>query len=402
MAQSSTAAVQSLASESPFARLARLIEGIEPGRAPIDLTIGEPRHPMPDFLMERLAEAQALFGKYPPIRGTQEFRQATADWLGRRYPGLAGRIDPERHVLPLAGSREGLFYAVFPACRRKPHAEHPAILIPNPFYHTYAAGPSAAGAEAVFLDARPENGFLPDLEAIAPEILERAAALYLCSPSNPQGAVADTDYLARAIALARRHDFMLFADECYSEIYTRAAPPGVLETAWKESGGFANVVAFQSLSKRSNLPGLRLGFCAGDPDFLESFARFRNVAAPQVALPVQHAGVHLLADEAHVEANRALYREKFAAADEILEGRFGYRRPDGGFFLWLDMSAHGGGERAAQTLWKDCGVKLLPGAYLARPDARGENPGMDFVRVAMVDDLALTRDALTRIAGTGK
>lgn len=384
--------------ESPFVRLARTLEGIEPAETPIDLTIGEPRHAMPDFVAERLGEAVPTFSKYPPIRGTDDLRAAIAAWIAGRYPGTGGQVDPDRHILPLNGSREGLFSAIFPALERKPVAD-PAILIPNPFYHSYAAA-AVAGVEPVFLRASAETGFLPELDAAPADLLDRTVAMYLSSPSNPQGAVAGTDYLKAVIGIAKRHDFMLLADECYSEVYADAPPPGALEAAIEGHGDLANVVAFQSLSKRSNLAGLRSGFCAGDPAYMAEFARLRNLIAPQVPLPVQHVSAAVWRDEAHVEASRALYREKFDAADTVLAGRYGHRRPEGGFFLWLDMSAHGGGEAAAQTLWKDAGVKVLPGAYLAKDGPDGANPGTDFVRVALVQDVAITADALKRIVGT--
>ena len=274
------------------------------------------------------------------------------------------------------------------------------MLIPNPFYQAYAAAAAAAGAEPVFLPSPARTGYLPELAALDEELLARTIALYLCSPSNPQGAVADRAYLARAIALARRYDFLLFADECYSEIYGDEPPPGALETAFAQDGSFANVVVFQSLSKRSGLPGLRSGFVAGDPAFIASFGRFRNVACPQVPLPVQHVSVAAWSDEAHVEQGRALYRQNFDIADGVLGRRYGYRRPAGSFFLWLDMAAFGGGEEAAKTLWKDCGVKVLPGTYLARLEPDGSNPGKDHVRVALVHDADTTREALTRIVAT--
>lgn len=387
--------------QSPFARTTALIAGIPPGCEPIiDMSLGEPRHPMPAFLSERLGQAIAGFGRYPPIRGTPEFRQAVAAWIARRYPGTDGAIDADAHILPLSGSREGLFSAVFPALDRKPVKGRPAVLVPNPFYPAYAAAAGHIELDAVPLAATPANGFLPDLDAIAVSDLKRAVAFYLASPANPQGAVATGDYLARAMALAREHDLMLFADECYSEVYTADPPPGALETALARFGDFANVIAFQSLSKRSNLPGLRSGFCAGDPDFIASFAVFRNVACPQMPLPVQHVSAAAWSDEAHVDASRDLYRTKFDLADRVIADRYGYRRPAGGFFLWLDMRAHGGGEQAAKTLWQRCGVKVVPGGYLAKQRPGEDDPGADFVRVAMVDDLATTEQGLGRIVAT--
>jgi N-succinyldiaminopimelate aminotransferase len=385
---------------SPFARLTALLAGKPPGAPPLDLSLGEPHALLPRFVGPKLQEHVHEFGRYPPIRGIAPLRQAIADWMGRRYPTLRDQVDPDTHVLPLNGSREGLFSAIFPARARKTSLNAPAVLIPNPFYQAYVAAAAAAGAEPVFLASPAATGYLPDLAALDEKLLARTIALYLCSPSNPQGAVADRGLLARAVALARRHDFLLFADECYSEIYGDSPPPGALETALGEDGSFANVVVFQSLSKRSGLPGLRSGFVAGDPRFIAAFGRFRNVACPQVPLPVQHVSVTAWSDEEHVERGRAFYRQNFDVADQLLSGRYGYRRPEGSFFLWLDMAAFGGGEAAAKTLWKACGVRVLPGTYLARAGADGRNPGEHHVRVALVHNDRATCEALARIIAT--
>lgn len=383
--------------QSPFPRLRTLLDGLEPGAEPIDMTIGEPRHAPPSFIMEVIARHQASFGKYPPINGIPELRQAIAAWLDRRYR-LGRLIDAEKNVHILCGSREGLFSAVPPAIDRRAAHVRPAVLIPNPFYQVYIAAALTAGAEPVFLPATAETGFLPDLDALErnTELLARTRAFYLCSPSNPQGAVASRDYLARAIALARRYDFMLLADECYSEVYAGRPPTGVLEVA-AGTGSLANVVAFNSLSKRSNLPGMRSGFVAGDGDFLSRLSQFRNVMAPQMPLPIQWASAAVWADEAHVEPSRALYAEKFRLAADALGNQLGNPMPGGGFFLWLDMSHFGGGEAASVRLWKRCGVKVLPGAYLSQKDARGGDPGAAYVRVALVHDLETTREALDRL-----
>ncbi|XSG81741.1 MAG: aminotransferase class I/II-fold pyridoxal phosphate-dependent enzyme [Methyloligella sp. ZOD6] len=385
---------------SPFQKLAALLDGIAPGGEVINLSLGEPQGPLPDFVGPVLNETLSDFTRYPPIRGTDELRAAIASWLGRRYPTLEGRVDPSAHVLALNGSREGLFSAIFPARARRADIENPAVLIPNPFYQAYAAAAVAGGAEPVFLDSEAETGFLPDLDALSDELLQRTVVLYLCSPSNPQGAVADAAYMDKAIQLARKHDFLLFADECYSEIYTQDPPAGALEVAFAANGSLSNVLSFNSLSKRSGLPGLRSGFIAGDSAFLASFARFRNVACPQTPLPLQAVATTAWGDEAHVATGRRIYAENFDLADEILGGRFGYRRPKGGFFLWLDMRAVGGGEEAAKTLWKVCGVKVLPGGYLAREDLNGRNPGQDHVRAALVHDPSVMREGLARIVTT--
>ncbi|MDH3580899.1 MAG: aminotransferase class I/II-fold pyridoxal phosphate-dependent enzyme [Hyphomicrobiales bacterium] len=397
MSKLASGPARNFAIESPFGRLAELLDDIEPEAAVIDLSVGGPRHPMPDFLIEKLAEAADDFGRYPAIGGTDDFREAVSEWLARRYSALRGAVDAEHDILPLCGTREGLFSAVIPAVQRKADTQNPAVLIPNPFYQTYAAGALVAGAEPIYLPADARSGFLPCLEALDDALLARTAVMFICSPANPQGAVADEAYLSQAINLARSHDFLLFADECYSEIYTGRPPPGALAASHSNHGDFRNVVGFQSLSKRSNLPGLRSGFCAGDADFIAALAKLRNVTAPQLALPIQHASSAIWRDEAHVEENRALYRAKFEIADEILGKRFGYRRPQGGFFLWLDVSEQGGGERVAKTLWKDCGVKILPGSFLAQTGNDGANPGSNHIRVAMVAGPEETTQALTRI-----
>jgi aspartate/methionine/tyrosine aminotransferase len=385
---------------SPFARLNQLLEEIELGAAPLDLSLGEPKALIPAFLGPTLEAHLKEFGRYPPIKGIPALREAIAEWIGRRYRVLKGKIDPERQVLPLNGSREGLFSAIFPAIARKAAIKKPVVLIPNPFYQAYAAAAAAADTTPVFLPSDARDAFLPQLETIDEALLQRTVAFYLCTPSNPQGAVADGNYLSRAIALARRFGFMLFADECYSEIYCGGPPPGALATAFSDAGSLANVLSFQSLSKRSGLPGLRSGFVAGDPEFIAALLRFRNVACPQVPLPVQHVSVKAWSDERHVEEGRALYCRNFALADALLGGRYGYRRPSGSFFLWLNMRGFGGGETAAKTLWKGCGVRVLPGAYLAQDGPDGVNPGADYIRVALVHDAETTREALTRIVAT--
>jgi aspartate/methionine/tyrosine aminotransferase len=394
---SSLAALTSGAILSPFTQLRRLLNGIEPGEVPIELTIGEPREAMPAFIGAKLGEAWAQWGKYPPIRGSDELRGAISRWLSRRY-ALAGGVDPAREILALNGSREGLFFACLPAAGRKRVDGQPAILMCNPYYSAYVSGALAVGAEPVYLNATAATGFLPDLDALAadPDLLKRTVALFVCSPANPQGAVADRGYIAKALALSRAHDFMLFLDECYSEIYTAAAPVGGLEVASATAQRFKNLVVFNSLSKRSNLPGLRSAFCAGDAMFLESLAEIRNMCAPTVPGPIQHASAAAWDDEAHVEAARDAYRQKFAIADELLTGRFGYRRPAGGFCLWLNMSQNGGDRQAAVTLWKRKGVKVIPGSFLAQTGRDGTNPGADYIRLALVQDPATIREALER------
>jgi aspartate/methionine/tyrosine aminotransferase len=307
-------------------------------------------------------------------------------------------VDPENEVLVLNGTREGLFLAAIVAkrwvTRQAGQAGKPAVLIPNPFYAAYAAGALAANCEPVYLPTTRASGFLPDLDRLDDALLARTVACYLASPSNPQGAVADHHYLERLVKLARRFGFLIFADECYCEIYNKDAPPGMLEAAAPD---FANVVVFHSLSKRSNLPGLRVGFAAGDRLFLAPYLELRNVAAPQVPTPAQHVAIAAYQDEAHVKENRKLYSEKFDLADQIVGDRYGYKRPAGGFFLWLDVSKQGGSEIVTKKLWADAGVRVVPGRYLAREQPDGSNPGADYIRVAMVQDKTVTAEALHRL-----
>jgi N-succinyldiaminopimelate aminotransferase len=382
---------------SPFVRLTELLEGIEPGQPPISLAVGEPQHPIPAFVGPVLQKNLAEFGRYPPNKGTPRFCEAAAAWLTRRY-ALPRPVDPVREVTIVAGTREGLFLAAIAARRFvKNRAGRPAILVPNPFYAVYSAGAIAADCEPVYLAASAETGFLPDLDALTDDLLGRTVALYLASPSNPQGAVASAEYLARVVALARRFGFLVFADECYSEIYSTHAPAGMLQAAGAD---FSNVVVFHSLSKRSSLPGLRVGFAAGDARFIAAYLDLRTVSAPQIPVPAQAVAIAAYDDEAHVEQNRALYRAKFDLADQILGGRYGYRRPAGGFFLWLDVSAHGGDEAATVKLWREAGVRVLPGSYAARVGADRRNPGDGYLRVAMVQDAATTAEALHRLVAT--
>ena len=393
--------------DSPFPRLNALIEGIEPGKPPLIMSLGEPQHPFPGFVMEEISRNAALFGKYPPIIGTPDFRNAAASWLGRRFGiadaiGTGRALDPETQILPVNGTREALFNIAQVATPPEKAGRRPTILMPNPFYQCYAAAALAAGAEPVYIAATRETGFMPDFEALPEELLARTAMIYFCSPANPQGAVASLDYLKRLIALARRHSITLAIDECYADIYDREPPAGALEAALAMEAGegdpFANIIVFHSLSKRSSLPGLRSGFCAGEARLMQRFRNFRNIASPQVPLPLMAASAACWNDDAHAAANRDLYRAKIDAAERVLGNRFGFYRPPGGFFLWLDV---GDGERAARDLWAKGGVKVLPGAYLSREDSPygpGGNPGKAYIRVALVDGQAETEEALARIA----
>jgi aspartate/methionine/tyrosine aminotransferase len=382
---------------SPFARTTELLAPYKPAKPLITLSLGEPQHPVPGFVGQVLAQHIADFGRYPLARGIEPFRKAAAAWLSTRF-NLPRAVDPDSEVLVLNGSREGLFFAALTAKDYVGERRgRPAILMPNPFYPAYGAGSRAAGCEQIYLPTTLANGFLPDLDAIDEATLARTVAFYIASPANPQGAVATPDYFRKLKQLADRFGFIVLSDECYSEIYTREAPGSMLECAGPD---FKNVVAFQSLSKRSNLPGMRVGFAAGDRKFLAAFHELRNVAAPQVPVPLQQVATTAYGDEAHVEENRKLYRIKFDLADQILANRYGYKRPAGGFCVWLDVSKHGGDEAAAVKLYRDAGVRVIPGSYLAREQDDGFNPGAGFIRLALVADSESTAEALHRLVET--
>jgi aspartate/methionine/tyrosine aminotransferase len=379
---------------SPFARTTELLAPYQPGKPLITLSLGEPQHPVPSFVGPVLAQHIADFGRYPLARGIEPFRKAAAAWLSIRFK-LPRGIDPDSEILVLNGSREGLFFAALTAASTVGERKgRPAILMPNPFYPAYGAGARAANCEPIYLPTTVANGFLPDLDSLDDATLARTVAIYIASPANPQGSVASPDYFTRLKKLSDRFGFMILSDECYSEIYTREAPGSMLECAGPD---FARVIAFQSLSKRSNLPGMRVGFAAGDRKFLAAFHELRNVAAPQVPVPLQHVAVAAYGDEAHVEENRRLYRIKFDLADQILGNRYGYRRPAGGFCVWLDVSAKGGDEAATVKLYRDAGVRVVPGSYLARQQPDGFNPGAGYIRLALVADSETTAEALHRL-----
>jgi N-succinyldiaminopimelate aminotransferase len=355
---------------------------------------------MPSFVAPVIATHIGGFGKYPMLRGTDRFRAAVASWLGRRYK-LPRAIDPAKEVLVLNGSREGLFLAGIAAKRiLGERGGNPAIVVPNPFYPAYGAGAEVTGCELVALPAGRETNFIPDYDSIPDKLFARTIAIYLCSPANPQGSVLPRQTLEKVIARARSHGTFVFADECYSEIWLGdKVPTGALEAC---GDTYDKVVAFNSLSKRSNLPGLRCGFAAGDEKFIAAYSELRNVSAPQVPEPLQEVAIAAYSDEYHVEDTRKLYREKFDLADRLLKGRYRHERPEGGFFLWLDVTEIADDETAARALFQEAGLRVVPGSYLARTAEDGRNPGAGYIRVALVDDLQITQEALARLANFRK
>jgi aspartate/methionine/tyrosine aminotransferase len=355
------------------------------------MTIGEPRHAMPDFVTRIMAANIEGFAKYPPNDGTRGLRGAITGFLDRRY-GV--KLDPETQVMPLNGTREGLYNAAMALIPEQKNGQTPAVLIPNPFYQVYMIGTMSVGAEPVFVSATRQNGYMPDYTSLPAEVLNRTAAAYICSPANPQGAVATQEYWADLIRLAEKYDFQIFADECYSEIYRNDPPPGAMEVAAELGADPERVVIFHSLSKRSNLPGLRSGFVAGGPESLKRIKQLRAYSGSPLPLPIQQVSQAVWEDEAHVIDSRALYGQKYAVADQVFAGIQGYQGPEAGFFLWLPVED---GEQAALKAWTETGVRVLPGAYLSK-DVTGEpNPGAGYIRVAMVAEAEEMREGLIRL-----
>ena len=381
-----------------FPRLRALLDPHPAGGPVVHMTIGEPKHAFPAWIAEILNSEIAGFGVYPPNEGTPELRGAISEWIKRRY-GVA--MDPETQVMAANGTREALYNVCIALVPEKVKGQRPIILMPNPFYQVYMIGAISVAAEPMFVPATREDGYLPDYASLPPAVLNRTAAVYICSPANPQGSVASREYWRTLIALAERYDFRIFADECYSEIYRGTEPPvGALEVAAEMKANPERVVVFHSLSTRSNLPGLRAGFIAGGPKSIAACKQLRAYSGAPIPLPLQRVAEAVWADEAHVVENRRLYGEKYVLADEIFREVNSYKGPDAGFFLWLPVED---GETAALKAWTETGVRVLPGAYLSQDDDQGRNPGKGYVRVAMVapkDDmqagLIRLRDCLYR------
>lgn len=381
----------------PFNKLAALKEGLVPpaDMAPIALSIGEPRHPPPDFVVRELVAHLDGLSLYPSSKGLVELRQAIARWITRRFSLPTESLDPERHVLPVSGTREALFsFAQVIVDRTQ---SHPLVLMPNPFYQIYEGAALLAGAEPHYLNCLEENGFIPNFDAVPAEVWQRCQLLYICTPGNPTGAVMSLKTMQQLIALADEHDFVIASDECYSEIYADEAspPPGLLQAcAAMGRTDYRRCVIFHSLSKRSNLPGLRSGFVAGDAAILERYLLYRTYHGCAMAVPSQLASIVAWNDEQHVRDNRALYRNKLASFLAITGDWLDAQQPDAGFYLWPRLPLDG--ERFAEELFRRHHVTVLPGAFLGR-DAHGVNPGHDRVRIAMVAEPATCDEAAYRV-----
>ena len=370
--------------EYAFPRLRRLLADVAPGGDEIAMSLGEPQHAVPPFVGPIMLEHQAKLSKYPPNEGLLDLREAISDWLARRYDVTQAYRDPDTQIFPLNGTREGLFAACIALSPEQKNGQRPAVLLPNPFYQCYTVAAITAGADPIYLPCGPETGFLPDYTSLPTDLLDRTSVVYICSPANPQGVCADQAYWETLLRLADKHDFKVFADECYSEIYRDAPPVGALQVASRIGLDPERLVCFHSLSKRSNLAGLRSGFAVTGQQNRARMLQMRSYVGAPLPIPAQHAAAACWRDEEHVVANRALYHEKYAIADDILGNMPGYSAPQAGFFLWLDV---GDGEATAVKLWEAAGVRALPGGYLSRPvpDALGGgDPGTRYLRLALV------------------
>ncbi|AAZ36308.1 succinyldiaminopimelate transaminase [Pseudomonas savastanoi pv. phaseolicola] len=380
----------------PFEKLRALLAGVTPNpeKRPVALSIGEPKHRSPDFVAKTLADNLDQMAVYPTTLGIPALREAIAGWCNRRFGVPQGWIDPARNVLPVNGTREALFAFTQTVVNR---SDDGLVISPNPFYQIYEGAAFLAGAQPHYLPCLSDNGFNPDFDAVSADTWKRCQILFLCSPGNPTGALIPVETLKKLIALADEHDFVIAADECYSELYfdEQAPPPGLL-SACVELGrqDFKRCVVFHSLSKRSNLPGLRSGFVSGDADILKAFLLYRTYHGCAMPVQTQLASIAAWNDEEHVRANRDLYREKFDAVLDILAPVLDVQRPDGGFYLWPNV----GTDDAAfcRDLFIDQHVTAVPGSYLSR-EVDGVNPGAGRVRLALVAPLAECVEAAERI-----
>ncbi|MFT3815186.1 MAG: succinyldiaminopimelate transaminase [Acidovorax sp.] len=381
----------------PFERLRQLFAGVTPSAAhrPISLGIGEPRHATPQFIKDALCSHLGGLASYPATAGDPALRQACADWMRRRY-GVA--LDAATQVLPVNGSREALFaFAQVVVDATQPGA---TVVCPNPFYQIYEGAALLAGATPYYAPSDPARNFAVDWDSVPEAVWQKTQLVFVCSPGNPTGAVMPLEEWRKLFALSDRYGFVIASDECYSEIYFRDEPPlGGLEAAAKLGrSDFRNLVMFTSLSKRSNVPGLRSGFVAGDAAIVKQFLLYRTYHGSAMGSAVQAASIAAWGDEQHVVENRALYRQKFAEVTPLLAAVMDVALPDAGFYLWAQVPGHLGLDDAgfARALLAQYNVTVLPGSYLAR-EAQGFNPGAQRIRMALVAETAECAEAAARI-----
>lgn len=380
----------------PFEKLNQLKLGITP---PIDkphiaLSIGEPKHQTPELIQQALSESRDGYAKYPTTKGIPELRQTIANWIGQRFTIPVQTIDVETQVLPVSGTREALFS--FAQAVINP-AQNPIVIMPNPFYQIYEGAALLAGAEPYYLNTTEATDYLPDFDSIPESVWQRCQLIYICSPGNPTGSVISRQSHEKLIGLAEKYDFIIASDECYTEIYDDEAnpPQGLLQTAYAMGKtDFHRCVIFHSLSKRSNAPGLRSGFVAGDAEILTKFFQYRTYQGCALPLPTQYASIAGWQDEAHVMENRDLYRQKFSAFIDVLSDVCEIHKPPASFYVWLKTPIDD--TTFAKNLFQQENVTVLPGSFLSR-DAEGINPGKNHVRIALVAPVEECIEAATRI-----
>lgn len=372
----------------PFEKLAALKQAVEPpaDKKPITLSIGEPQHDAPAFIAEALVAHLSGLSQYPTTKGIEGLRVAIAQWLTHRYQLNQASLDPDTQILPVNGTREALFS--FAQCIVDAgSASTPLVVMPNPFYQIYEGAALLAGAEPYFLNTTADNGYLPDFDAVPASVWQRCQLLYICSPGNPSGEIINQSALIKVLALAEQYDFIVASDECYSELYADEdhPPPGLLQAAFAMgNSGFKRCVVFHSLSKRSNVPGLRSGFVAGDAEILKHYLLYRTYHGCAMSLPTQKASLLAWQDETHVRHNRQLYREKYSAFITILQSVCDITQPPASFYIWLKTPISD--TDFAQQLFAKEHVTVLPGSYLSR-EFLSVNPGKNHVRIALVAPL---------------
>ncbi len=373
----------------PFTKTRALLDHHKPGKPPVALTIGEPQNQPPAFLADVIAQHAQEFNRYPPNQGSDDLLEAQIAWLKGRYDLGPVDLQPQRDLLASAGSREGITMAIRAAVARKQAQgiARPLVMMPNPFYHSYVGACLSAGGQAILVNAEADTGFLPDFNAVPDALWQQSAAVIMCSPSNPQGAIASAAVLKALAQCARRFDCWALFDDCYAEIYRQTPPPGVLAQL---DGDYSNVLALHSMSKRSSAAGLRCGFITGDRQAIGDVAAIMKFTGAAIAAPLQAGAAALLRDEAHVAANRARYNQAFDAARAIFDCPI----PEGGFFLWLPVD---NAEEACLQLWQEEGIRTLPGDSVAWGEG-GNNPGSQYLRLALVIEPNLLPSLLQRVA----
>ena len=380
-----------LLNDYPFQRLNSLLKGIGPSidKKTLILSIGEPQHKPPKFIKEIINKNFSKWCKYPPTLGMDKLNIASINWVKRRFKLTKDMINYKDNIVQLAGTREGLFNIALALKKKKKNNLKPAILIPDPFYQVYAGASRISGADPIFVSSLKKNNFIPAFSNVSKEILNRTSIMYICSPSNPEGASLKLEDWKNLIFLARNNNSTLIVDECYTDIYSQTPPIGVLEACKILNIDISNIISFHSLSKRSNVPGFRSGFAVGDKNIITNFKKLRHYCAGQQPIPIQEAATALWNDDDHAEKNRKKYKKKFQMAENIFKKEYDFYVPDGGFYLWLNV---GNGEKITQELWKEEGIKVMPGSYLSRTTASKK-----YIRIALVGNISETNTALKKI-----